>query len=77
MSDQEIKESEECKTNNTSRLLTVDQFSQEYPAFSQGSLRFLIFEAKKNGFDHVLVRIGRRVLLDETRFQEWVDKKRG
>jgi len=77
MSDQEIKESEECKTNNTSRLLTVDQFSQEYPAFSQGSLRFLIFEAKTNGFDHVLVRIGRRVLLDETRFHEWVDKKRG
>lgn len=40
-----------------------------------GGLRHLIFHAKSNGFDAVIRRIGRRVLIDESAFFAWVDSK--
>jgi hypothetical protein len=66
-------------------LLTVRQFSDKHPAFPQGSLRNLIFLAesrktskgviKGNGLDIALVRIGRKLLIDETKFFQWVDEQ--
>lgn len=41
----------------------------------QGGLRHLIFHAKDNGFHHVIKRVGRRILLDEGAFFEWVSKQ--
>lgn len=69
---------------NTPRtLLTVKQFSDKHPAFSQGSLRFQIFNASPrktslgeipgNGLDSALVRLGRKVMIDEARFFAWLD----
>ena len=61
-----------------SRLLTVSQFASEYPAFSQASLRHLIFDASTNGFCKVLRRIGKRkILIDEQAFFQWVDQQQG
>ena len=66
-------------------LLTVRQFSEKHPAFSQGSLRGLIFQARPrysskaqipgNGMQEagVIVHVGKRVLLDETAFFTWLD----
>jgi hypothetical protein len=53
------------------RLLTVNQFVKEHPWPPIGGLRFLIFHEKTNGFDQVVVRVGRRVLLDEEKFFIW------
>jgi hypothetical protein len=53
------------------RLLTVNQFTQEHPWPPIGGLRWLIFHEKSNGFHKVVVRIGRRVLLDEDAFFTW------
>ncbi|MHB1174047.1 MAG: hypothetical protein ACYCZJ_02840 [Sulfuriferula sp.] len=68
-------------------LLTVRQFSEAHPAFPQGSLRNLIFlaESRKttkgtitgNGLDGALVRIGRKVLIDESKFFQWIDAQQG
>ncbi len=65
-------------------LLTVSQFSERHPAFSEGSLRNLIFLSKSrrsdhggivgNGLDKALVRVGRRVFIDETKFFEWLGR---
>lgn len=55
-------------------LLTVRQFVQRHPAFTQGSLRYLIFNANTNGMNTCLRRIGRRVLIDEEAFFTWVRK---
>jgi len=41
-----------------------------------GGLRHLIFHAKTNGFDKVVVRSGRRVLIDENAFFEWMRNKK-
>jgi hypothetical protein len=40
-----------------------------------GGLRHLIFHAKDNGFDQVIRRVGRRVLIDEAAFFEWASAK--
>ena len=40
-----------------------------------GGIRHLIFHAKTNGFDAVIRRVGRRVLIDESAFFAWVESK--
>jgi hypothetical protein len=54
--------------------LTVNQFSNKYSAFTKGSIRFLIFNEHQNGLAEsgVIVRIGRRILIDEAKFFGWV-----
>ena len=69
----------------TKQLSTVRQFSEKHPAFSQGAIRNLIFLADDrktckgnmpgNGLSIALVRIGRKVLIDEARFFEWIDQQ--
>jgi hypothetical protein len=73
----------------TRSLLTVRQFSERHPAFSQASLRWLIFQSSPryrtiagkrhlipgNGLDCALVRLGRRLLIDEARFFSWLDRQ--
>lgn len=64
-------------------LSTVRQFSEKFPAFSQGSLRNLIHLSTErysskgkipgNGLDMALVRIGRKLLIDDAKFFEWID----
>ena len=54
---------------------TVKQFSERYPAFSVGSLRAIIFNASTNGLTEsgAVVRINRRILLNEPKFFGWVE----
>lgn len=66
-------------------LLTVRQFSDKHPAFRQGAIRNLIFlaESRKtskgtiqgNGLNIALVRIGRKLLIDEAKFFQWIDEQ--
>ena len=54
---------------------TVKQFAESHPAFTVGSLRALIFNSNTNGLNEsgAVVRINRRVLLNEPKFFDWVD----
>ncbi len=68
---------------NSTQLYTIRQFASKHPAFTESSLRWLIFQSKSressrgsisgNGLGAALVRIGRKVLIDELRFFEWVE----
>lgn len=68
-------------------LLTVRQFSDKHPAFTQGAIRNLIFlaESRKtsrgiiigNGLNIALIRIGRKLLIDEAKFFQWIDEQQG
>lgn len=58
------------------KLRSVRQIAERNPAFSEASLRWLIFRAGQNGLDRALVRIGRRVLIDEPRFNDWIETQR-
>lgn len=55
------------------QLLTVQQWTSKHAWPPLGGLRHLIFCAKSNGFESVLRRVGRRILIDESAFFEWVE----
>ena len=57
------------------QFLTVRQLSEKYPAFPQGGIRHLIFHAETNGFNSVITRVGRKVLIDEDSFLNWVKQQ--
>jgi len=42
---------------------------------SVAGLRYLIFNCKHNGFEPCVKRVGRRVLIDEQAFEQWVEQK--
>jgi hypothetical protein len=45
-------------------FLTVRQMAERNPAFTEPSLRWLIFNRKHNGFDAAFRKIGKRMLID-------------
>lgn len=66
------------KSESPSRkLIPVTEWPQHHPWPPIGGLRHLIYHAHVNGFDQVIRRIGRRVLIDEQSFFDWVNGKGG
>ena len=71
-------------SQESSRLYTVEQFAQRQPGFTEAALRNLIFKADArhsskgliagNGLIErgAIIRLGRKVLIDETKFLNWV-----
>lgn len=53
--------------------LKVSQMAEKHPAFSEASLRYLIFNETKNGIDKCIKRVGRKVLINEEKFFEWLE----
>ena len=60
---------------NFPNLLTVGQFSEQFPAFPVGGLRWQIFNEETNGLKDAsaVIRIGRKVLIDVDKFFAWID----
>ena len=57
-------------------LRTVKQVAEMNPAFSEAAIRWMRFNAETNGFDRVLVKVGRRVLIDLAEFENWLEEGR-
>lgn len=62
---------------NRPQLIPVPHWNKYHPWPPIGGLRHLIFNAESTGFNKVLRRIGRRVLIDEAAFFEWVNSQGG
>lgn len=65
---------------NAENLRTVKQLVIEVPWLTESALRFKIFEAKRNGLDAAIVRIGQpgrrgRVLIDREKFDKWIERQ--
>ena len=45
-------------------------------AFSEASIRWHIFNAKRNGLEPHIRRIGRKVLIDVAGFRAWIENQR-
>ena len=58
-------------------LSTVNQFTEKHQAFTKGGIRALIFNENSNGLAKAgaVVRIGRKVLIDESKFFAWVESQ--
>ena len=63
----------------TRNLRRVGQFCKENPAFSDASIRWLIFNSASNGLDDAgaVMRLDRRVFIDVDRFFDWMAKRSG
>lgn len=55
-------------------LYSVKQFAQENPAFSESSLRWMLFNSGTNGLlkSGAIIRNGRRILIDSDKFFAWL-----
>ena len=62
----------------TQNFLTVGALADKYRAagFTQGSLRWQLFNREQNGLDRAVVRVGRRLLIDEAEFIAWLRSQR-
>jgi len=60
-------------------LLTVRQFAERHPFLTESSLRFQIFNRASNRLElsGAIVRLGRKILIDEERYFAWVDSQQG
>lgn len=67
---------QDADTSST-KFIPVSKWQDYHPWPAIGGLRHLIFHSKTNGFDQVIVRAGRRILIDEKAFFEWLDSHRG
>lgn len=60
-----------------SNLLTVKQMAAKHSAFSEASLRYYIFNEKQNNLSGAIRRIGRKVLINEAAFFQWIETQNG
>lgn len=57
------------------RLIPVTKWTEHHEWPTVSALRHLIFNEQKNGFHSVIRRVGKRVLIDEQAFFNWVEQQ--
>jgi hypothetical protein len=62
-------------TNN--QFATVRELSKIFPSFSEPSLRYLIFNAQKNGINKCIRKIGRKIIFNVPAFETWINSQGG
>lgn len=65
----------EKSKNTENRLIPATKWNDHHLWPPIGGLRHLIFYEHQNGFAKCVVRVGGRVLIDETKFFEWAREK--
>lgn len=62
--------------SDTRKLIPLTAWSATHNYPPLGQLRALVFHSKTNGFDKVIRRVGKRILIDETEYFRWVDEQK-
>ena len=60
---------------NESRLIPLTEWPKYHVWPPIGTLRELAFHRETNGFAKCIRKVGRRILIDERAFREWVDSQ--
>lgn len=55
------------------KLIPVTEWPIHHGWPSEAGLRWLVFNEHRNGFSKCVRRVGRRVLIDEAAFFQWVE----
>ncbi len=55
-------------------FVSVNQLADRQPALTTNGIRHVIFNKEKNGLDKsgAICRIGKKLLIDEAKFIEWI-----
>lgn len=51
--------------------VTVKQLVEKRPYLTESSVRWLLFNRKHNGLSQAVVKIGKKVLIDEEKYDIW------
>lgn len=71
-------ESAQLDHNKPKNWKTVKGLAESNPAFSEASLRYLLFHRETNGLNRYVRQIGRKLLIDENGFMnEWIESQGG
>jgi len=57
------------------RLFGVKDFCSRHPWLKEATLRNRIATSDEHGFGNVIRRLGRKILVDETEFFQWLDRQ--
>ena len=63
--------------NQIKNLIPATEWENHYDWPPIGGMRHLIFHENENGFHKCVYRVGKRVLIDEKAFFEWVAEQGG
>jgi len=64
------------QTINIRRLIPLTTWPNHHNYPPLGQLRALVFNAKTNGFERCIRRVGKRILIDEAEYFAWVDSQK-
>ena len=64
-------------TSNTTKFIPLTKWPEYHPWPTVQGLRYYVFNGDLNGFDQVIHRVGRRILIDEAAFFDWITAKGG
>ena len=56
-------------------LLSTGQFLEKHRCFTAAWLRAALFNRDKNGLNGAIVQAGRKILINESGFFQWLDSK--
>jgi len=51
--------------------LTVKQFCQKRPYITEAGLRWMLFNRDRNGLNIAVLKLGKKVLIDEDLYDKW------
>ena len=58
------------------KLYTIAQLCARHPWLKEKAMRWLLYNADENGIGRCVIRVGRRVLIDENSFEDWLEERR-
>lgn len=60
---------------NLTKYKTIKQLVESGAPFSEAGLRWQVFHAQENGLSPALLRVGKKLLIDEEAFEQWLKSK--
>lgn len=66
------KHDKDQKNKPGERIIPLTKWNDYHSYPPIGGLRHLVFFGHQNGFNKVVIRAGRRILLDEKKYFEWL-----
>ena len=61
-----------AKDQATDEYVTVAQLAERYPAFTQGSIRWIIFNRENDGASKFVCKLGRKVIINLSKWKQWL-----
>ena len=57
-------------------LMSLEETAKQYPVFTVAALRWQLHRRSTSGLSKAIVKVGRRIYVDSTAFEAWLETKR-